>query len=263
MEAPFIKPVALAIKSQIDKVIAVLQSQGVHAAKIANERILMNEELYKPISDLYKVFGLYQARKTTLQINRSARAAEQKAGFGTDQNLLQAIISYLKQFIFSRVVIPITQTTRDLILQTIIKGEQEGWGISKMVAELGNTDITVSRAYTIVRTESQKAMQYGQQVASRNSRWQTVKEWISAHDNRTRTSHRIVDGMKVDEHERFPVPIIRKGIQQGVDLMLGPGDPHASAGNVINCRCTMVTIAKRDENGRLVLKPKTMVPELV
>lgn len=256
MEAPFIKPVAMAIKSQIVKVENVLMSERVHAAKIANEKILVNEELYKPISELYKVFGLYMARRTTREINKSARVIEQKAGFGIDEELLKSIILFLQQFIFSRVIIPITQTTRELILKTLIEGEQQGWGVDKIVQELGTIDMTVGRAYTIVRTESLKAMQYGQKVAAGNSRWQSVKEWISAHDARTRTSHRIVDGMKIDETQRFPVPIISKGIQQGVDLMLGPGDPYASAGNVINCRCTLVTVAKRDENGRLILKQR-------
>lgn len=263
MEAPFIKPVALAIKSHIDKVVKVLESHGIDAAKHANERIIANEELYKPITELYKVFGFYMARRTTREINRSAKATEQKAGFGLDEGFLKRIISYLNQFIFSRVILPITQTTKDLILEKLIEGEKQGWGVSKIVSELGNVDMTVSRAYTIVRTESQKAMQYGQETASRESRWQTEKEWISAHDARTRTSHRIVDGMKVDEGTRFPVPIIKKGIHQGVDLMMGPGDPHASAGNIINCRCTLVTKAKRDERGRLILKPKSQSFELV
>lgn len=255
MEAPFISPVAKALRSHILKVEKVLKEQGIEAAKRVNEKILVNEEIYKPVTELYKVFGLYMARRTTREINRSAKKIEQKAGFGDDPELLQRIIDYLQQFIFSRVILPITQTTRDLILSKLIEGEQNGWGITKIVQELGSIDMTVGRAYTIVRTESLKAMQYGQRVAANKSRWQTVKEWISAHDARTRTSHRIVDGMKVDEGQRFPVPIIKNGVQQGIDLMLGPGDPQASAGNVINCRCTLVTIAKRDERGRLVLKP--------
>lgn len=256
MEAPFISPMARAIRSHVIAVEKVLKEQGIEAAIRANEKILVNEEIYKPITELYKVFGLYMARRTTREINRSAKKIEQKAGFGDDPELLQRIINYLKQFVFDRVILPITQTTRDLILSKLIEGQQQGWGITKIVSELGSIDMTVGRAYTIVRTESLKAMEYGQRVAADKSRWQTVKEWISAHDARTRTSHRIVDGMKVDDNARFPVPIIKKGIQQGIDLMLGPGDPQASAGNVINCRCTMVTIAKRDDRGRLVEKPK-------
>jgi uncharacterized protein with gpF-like domain len=111
----------------------------------------------------------------------------------------------------------------------------------------------------IVRTESLKAMQYGQRTAQTNSRWQTQSEWIAATDHRTRHSHRDVDGDKVDEGDRFKVAIFRGKIQMGFDMMLGPGDPHASAGNVINCRCTLATTAKRDRNGRLVAKSNISV----
>lgn len=257
MESPFVKPIALAIHSQILEVTAVLKDKGIHAAINTNEHYLINHHLKPPIEALYKVFGLYMIRRTIREINASARV-EQKAGpgFGIDFELLKQIVSYLQQYIFQRVILPITKTTRDLILKKIIEGEQNGWGINKIVSELEHPEMTVARARMIVRTESLKAMQYGQRVAARNSRWQYVSEWIAAHDNRTRHSHRIVDGMKVDEGKRFPVPIFRKGVQIGVDLMLGPGDPQASAGNVINCRCTLVTVAKRDENGRLILKSK-------
>ncbi len=70
----------------------------------------------------------------------------------------------------------------------------------------------------------------------------------------------------IDFKERFLVPIYRSHgklmIQEGVDLMSGPGDVHASAGNVCNCRCTLAFKAKRDENGRLIRKAST-TPVLV
>ena len=254
MEAPFISPIAEAVKSHIDRVAKVLKEKGIAEAIQANEKIIINEAIYKPVTDLYKVMGLYMYRRTTREINRSARAMEKKAGFGLDFDFLKRIIAFLNQFAFSKVVLPITQTTRKDILEVLIEGQNNGWGVSKIIEELDPVDMSRRRAETIVRTESLRAMQYGQESAARDSRWQTEKRWISAHDSRTRTSHRIVDGMKVDEGQRFPVPIIKKGIQQGIDLMLGPGDPQASAGNVINCRCTLVTVAKRDARGRLVKK---------
>lgn len=33
-----------------------------------------------------------------------------------------------------------------------------------------------------------------------------------------------------------------------------PGAPNASAGNVINCRCTIGFTAKRDKQGNLIFK---------
>lgn len=256
MESPFHKPIARAIHQQILDIIEALKLHGITAAFAKNEMYMVNHHLKTPIENIYKVFGLYMARRTTREINKSARH-EEKAGFGIDFEFLKEIIAYLQQYVFNRVILPITQTTRDLILKKLIEGEEKGWGVDQIVRELELPDMTVSRARTIVRTESLKAMEFGQKVAGANSRWQYVSEWIAARDHRTRHSHRIVDGEQVDEGTRFAVPIFKGNIQIGVDLMKGPGDPQASAGNVINCRCTLVTVAKRDKNGRLVLKNPT------
>lgn len=257
MESPFHKLIARAIHMQILEVAEVLRDHGMNAARAANENYFVNLHLKAPIERMYKVFGLYQAHKTTTQINKSARAPEQKAGFGFDAEWLKEIIAYLQQHVFNRVVLPITETTRDRILAKLIEGEEKGWGVDQILKELVHPDMTVSRARTIVRTESLKALEFGHKIAGEKSRWQYVSEWIAARDHRTRHSHRIIDGEQVDEGGRFAVPIFKGNIQIGVDLMTGPGDPQASAGNVINCRCSLVTVAKRDKNGRLVLKSNT------
>jgi uncharacterized protein with gpF-like domain len=64
------------------------------------------------------------------------------------------------------------------------------------------------------------------------------KEWLSAIDERTRDAHVAANGQVVPVEEPF--------IVDGEELMC-PGDSGAgvSAGNVINCRCTMVA----SENG--------------
>jgi hypothetical protein len=40
------------------------------------------------------------------------------------------------------------------------------------------------------------------------------------------------------------------------DLLEFPGDPNASAASVVNCRCSVAPIPKRDQNGFLVPKPQ-------
>jgi uncharacterized protein with gpF-like domain len=119
-------------------------------------------------------------------------------------------------------------------------------------------ELTIWRARMIVRTESNKAMFYGQELGERDIKWESTKLWIAAKDHRTRHSHRKVDGDRIDSEGRFQVPVYKSiggvQVQIGYDLMRGPGDPDATAGNVINCRCTMVRRLKRDESGRLVRK---------
>ena len=59
------------------------------------------------------------------------------------------------------------------------------------------------------------------------------KEWLASIDERTREAHAEADGQVVNTHEAFMV--------DGEEMEY-PGDPGASAENVINCRCTVLPV---------------------
>ena len=54
------------------------------------------------------------------------------------------------------------------------------------------------------------------------------KEWVATLDSRTRHSHRMVDGEKID---------LKKEFSNG---LMYPGDPNGKPAEIYNCRCTMV-----------------------
>lgn len=259
MESPFVTAIAAVIRKQVTHVAELLRSHGYEAAEAYLHRQVVDAELTKPLTELTALFSIYAARKTQAEINKSAKAPEVKAGFGINEEVIRQIIAYLTQQIFIKAVLPISRTNRELILARIIEGRQKGWGMDKIAFELERWDMPLWRARMLVRTESLFAMQYGRQKAQQVSRWETESVWIAANDHRTRHSHRDVDGDRVAEGKRFAVPIYKGKVQIGVDMMLGPGDPHASAGNVINCRCSMSIVAKRDGQGKLISKRKISV----
>lgn len=57
-----------------------------------------------------------------------------------------------------------------------------------------------------------------------------VKTWVAVGDNRTRPAHAEANGQTVPIDQPFDV---------GGEKLMFPGDPNGSAGNIINCRCTM------------------------
>lgn len=207
---------------------------------------------------IYRTVGVFYAAKTLREVNASAR--EEKA-FGLDSEWIAAIIEYFQTYLLNKAVLPIRSTTVEDIRAILAKGVSEGWGIDRMVYELDHTELPVSRARLIIRTELLKAQFEGRRLGADESEWETNKTWIAADDHRTRNSHRLVDDTTIRAEERFAVRK-RKG---GFDMMLGPGDPEASAENVIQCRCTLAYRAARDENGRLIRKRKISVilPEQV
>lgn len=208
------------------------------------------------LARIYKEVGVFYAAKTLREINASAR--EQKA---LEDEWLARIIEYLQTQLLNKAVLPIRLTTVEDIRAIMDKGTTEGWGVDRMVYELDHTELSVQRARVIVRTESLKAQFEGKRQGAESSDYEVNKTWIAANDHRTRNSHRAVNDKVIRQDERFAVPK-RKG---GYDMMLAPGDPDASAENVIQCRCTVSYRAARDENGRLIRKRKISVilPEQV
>lgn len=252
-EGQFINRVYDALQRQITDFTAKLLIMGSQAAKRQLDSIVIDTPIASVIQDIYTDIGIYSYGRTTRQINASAR--EQKdMGFGFNETLFRQILDYFTLYLLNKAVLPISQTTRDWILQVLLQGEREGWGVDKMARELEDSDFTMARARLIVRTELLKAMEFGATKAKEDSKWMTVSEWIAAKDHRTRHSHRYIDGTVVEEGEKFNVPIYRGNALIGWEKMRGPGDPNATAGNVCNCRCTLVTYAKRDQNGNLIPK---------
>jgi uncharacterized protein with gpF-like domain len=122
-----------------------------------------------------------------------------------------------------------------------------------MVSQLQSPELTAWRARLIARTELGKAAFAGRKQGEGKSEYEVQKEWIAANDHRTRHSHAAADGQIIDMDARFQI----SRAKGGADMMEGPGDPDASAENIVNCRCSLATVAKRDERGRLI--PKTNI----
>jgi len=84
----------------------------------------------------------------------------------------------------------------------------------------------------IARTETMTSVNFGQQVVY-ESEGVKQKEWTATQDERTRPDHLDADAQVVAIDEAFTV---------GGQQLEYPGDPRGDAGNVINCRCTILPV---------------------
>lgn len=120
--------------------------------------------------------------------------------------------------------------------QTLLEGWANGENLSDLkdrVRKTFNGLASVSRARTIARTEIHIAQNSGRFRAARE---QAVDEfeWLSSGDSEVRDgqyTHRI-DGERRELGQPFPTG---GGIRH-------PGDPSGPAGDVINCRCTVLPV---------------------
>jgi uncharacterized protein with gpF-like domain len=62
-------------------------------------------------------------------------------------------------------------------------------------------------------------------------------------DDRTRDSHRVTNG--IFEENGAPATVgLREYFRVGESLLMFPGDAGGEAGDVINCRCTILAVMK-------------------
>jgi uncharacterized protein with gpF-like domain len=237
MEKRFIAKVYKALRVQISSFIR----DAHYGLDFAQRRLSVqafNTQIGPVIMQMYITAALMSSKRTR------ATVREQKAlTMGKNEILTAEVTRYFNQHLFDKVVLPISETTKDIILKKIIKGQEEGWSVSRIVTEIGKTDITRTRARTIVRTETIRAVGLGSLLSAWNEPFQMTKEWVAVKDNRTRHTHYNIDGQKRD---------LEKPFSNG---LMFPGDPNGSAEETINCRCALAFEAKRDTRGRLIPKP--------
>lgn len=135
-----------------------------------------------------------------------------------------------------------------LIVAEIEAGLRDGSDIPTVTARV-NEVLTATgserwpnRARTVARTETIGAVNAGvfraaQLDAQDRGDPAPFKVWLATDDTRTRHTHNEADGQRT---------LLDSPFQVGAAQLLFPGDPRGPAGEVINCRCTMLPVILGD-----------------
>ena len=211
---------------------------------------LMDEAYMK----VYTSVGLVHGKRVGASINAQLKY------FTFDEfrsSFLRNITTFFNRYGVSRV-----KSVRDTYLNDIIKllDNRLSLGLTMQEAAKEVEKIVSSnrfyrwQALRIARTESNAAANFSATQAGEVSGFVMEKEWISATDPRTRRKppnqfdHLHMNGKRVGLNEKF----VLRSSKGTTDRMEYPGDPNGSAADVVNCRCTVAVVPKRDENGDLV-----------
>lgn len=270
-EAKYFHPVRRLIKAEVDNVIRAIRYYGeINDGMQEAMKIVTIKGLPSVIEDLYQVVGGRFARRTWISLQEAKRQSKksksvpyhektmQVKAFGFAADWVQFIKDFLFRFLLEKITFEVAETTRNIILTTLNKAVTEGWGLEKTIKELEDLPLSKTQAARIVRTEVTRAANTGVMAAGNSFEFEQTKEWISAHDKRTRgvnpkdhASHVGLDGITIDFDDVFTDP--RNG-----DKLRFPGDPNASATSTINCRCNIAVVPKVDERGRLIPKKQNV-----
>lgn len=266
------------LKAQIQPSIEILKENGIQSAISNLDRTVQLEPIARTVKNIYidagSVFGAKTYQMVKKQVFAKSMIVEVVGGYNEDmfqkidreiimeekrlmpigfnEQMVNDIINYYNLYLLSKAVIPITETTKQFILEKLIQGQQEGLSIQQIVNLLTDTDITRNRARLIARTETAKSANWAAVWGARKTNYATDKLWISARDQRTRRvprdlfGHLQMNGTKVPIDEPFLIP--KK--EGGYEMLNQPGDVNGSAADTIRCRCVVGFSIKRDSVGR-------------
>lgn len=223
------------------------------------DQAIDEEELLNNIETVNTKIGLLHGKRVGKEFNEQLKLF-------TLGDFTSTFIEFIKDWLVANggwKIELLKRTFRESIVQIIAEGINEGLGINDIARNLqrvvNRRDFYRWQSMRIARTESTAAANRGALQAGKITGFKTNKMWISAQDTRTRRlpedkfDHLQMHLKQVDISEMFEVPSLDKGFE----LMEYPGDGgtltrQTSAGNVINCRCTVAIVPARDRQGRLI-----------
>jgi len=123
-----------------------------------------------------------------------------------------------------------SQKLTSALTQGILQGESVK-DVAKRIAGISAIDSRAAEkaARTALTCAENKGRQHSYERAAELG-VEGEKEWLATLDDRTRDSHREMDGVRVKVDEKFP-----NGLEE-------PGDPDGEPEEVWNCRCTMTLV---------------------
>lgn len=204
------------------------------------------DDAYRRVGEAFA--GMVQA--VAAQFGQRVLDQGKSAGYAIERKdfaefFARVTLEYIAQEAVRRRITSITETTRTQIIRQIRTGQSEGQGVETIADNIVSVVGSISkvRGALIARTETHAAANAGADQAARATNIPLKKEWVSVSDHRTRDSdddfdHAAADGQVVEMDQPFRIP----KSSGGFELLMFPGDPAGSPGNVINCRCSVAHI---------------------
>lgn len=206
---------------------------------------ITDEKVKDMFKEIYNTIGLDYGNKV---INSLEKITKRNPFF--NEELLKKILLFLENEGGAKIT-----SVKNTLIESLINEIKTGLNENATVLELRNLiQKLIEKSQTfykwqslrIARTETTSAANFAAVESAKSSDLVLQKRWISVVDDRTRHDHLNENLQLVEMDEKF---VLSSGV-----TMLYPGDPKAPAREVINCRCAVSFVPKRDANGNLILK---------
>jgi SPP1 gp7 family putative phage head morphogenesis protein len=224
-ERMFTPVIFRAIKKQLDQ---YLEKGNINDIK--------SEPVFQALEKLYLKVGVNWATKTDKQIRQDLKLPR-LGGYG---ERMARLIKREYGTTLVNMSEDITGTTKDRIRTILRNAIDKPLTLSELAKEIQSPEINTRRARTIARTETIRAANAASLANVNDKGYIVQKKWLAVIDRRTRDDHKELDE-KVVEKEASWTFEDKDGVTQTLKY---PGDPDAPPEQTINCRCSMVWVAK-------------------
>ena len=204
---------------------------------------------------LYTDIGLVHGKRTGRQINKELKFF--KPG-DFESEFIKNIRNFLLTTNMGERITSVEGTYISTIQKLLANRLEDGKTIAEASREIEKIvkkpNFYRWQAERIARTETTTAANFAAVEANEVTDFVMEKVWISGSDSRVRRTppneydHQDLNGKTVDPKEAFTT-------SRG-EMLMFPGDTNGSAGNIINCRCSVAFRPVRDANGDLIEKTK-------
>lgn len=209
----------------------------------ANGEIPPNFLIQHHILDFERLFSKQYKRTIDAFGNRTFEAFKSHMNLERKdlQDSLDVFQQLAKNWILENALLQaklVAGTTQDELINIIALSQSEGMGvreIARVMRDHVGRSLASSRALTIAVTETHNAATWANLESTRQVDQELdiglFKRWFPVEDVRTRPDHaRMFDADAIQLSEEFVV---------GGEFMDRPGDPSASASQVVRCRCIL------------------------
>jgi hypothetical protein len=206
---------------------ALKQIGNLGAAEMLLSLYIKPEPMFEAYRNVYRATGFKFAN----------RAYQKLVGNKKNQQIENNWFLFFDNYVLNNagvLIQGIDETTRNVLRTILSNANQEGLDIFQTVNAIMQIwpEIERYRAERIARTETVTAANLGSEQGAEATGLALRKRWLATADNRTRDSHRMMDGRETNVKGDFVLP--------NMETAQYPGDPSLSAGERINCRCTQI-----------------------
>lgn len=225
--------------SQYDEAIAMFIRQG--ALSSADVQVFFKEsELTKLYENLYEQIGVYFANWYAKNFDKFIKKA---LNLPNQQAIWAASFSFVGNQVAGQRVSSVSGTAKNTLIAVTTRlmkdpdFQKEGSQSKGRILKGQFAGYSRYQSERLVRTESTNAANYATLTSASDlfAGSEMMKQWIAGRDARVRPAHQAAQGQIVPFNKKFLV---------GGESLNHAGDPSGSAGNVINCRCSVAPFPK-------------------